>query len=472
MVPEQAVSSHQIVSEPAISTEPLEGTANDLRARPAAGATPRNVAVDAYRGLVMLLMMAEVLRLAHVAKSFPGSWFWSILAYNQTHVEWAGCSLHDLIQPSFSFLVGFSLPYSIASRQRRGASFASMLGHAVWRSFLLIALGIFLRSMQGPQTYFTFEDTLTQIGLGYTFLFLLGFRSPRWQWTTFAVILFGYWLAWAIYPAPGSNFDWSAVGVPAGWQHNFTGFASRWNKNSNLGVAFDQWFLNLFPRTKPFIANDGGYLTLSFIPTLGTMILGLIGGRWTRNAAPHIPMRRYLVSGAIGIVAALLLHFLGICPIVKRIWTPSWTLFSGGACFLFLAAFSWLIEIKSAKGAAARHQSGKELARSSGAASSAQPVGGVVRDAEQWPATVLREFLRQRKWAFPLVVIGMNSLAAYLMAHLFENFIISSFRIHLGLKPFDILGTALEPVLLGGAVLLCYWLMLYWMYRNKVFLKL
>ena len=53
---------------------------------------------------------------------------------------------------------------------------------------------------------------------------------------------------------------------------------ARWNKNANLGVAFDQWFMNLFPRVEPFVANGGGYLTLSFIPTLGTMILGLLAG--------------------------------------------------------------------------------------------------------------------------------------------------------------------------------------------------
>src|SRR5579871_251147 len=66
-------------------------------ARPATAAAPRNVAVDAYRGLVMLLMMGEVLRFSEVAKAFPGNWFWKVLSYNQSHVEWAGCSLHDTI---------------------------------------------------------------------------------------------------------------------------------------------------------------------------------------------------------------------------------------------------------------------------------------------------------------------------------------------------------------------------------------
>src|SRR5690242_6330434 len=239
----------------------------------------RNVAVDAYRGVVMILMMAEVLQLARVARAYPGNWFWAILGYNQTHVEWAGCSLHDLIQPSFSFLVGVALPYSIASRLRKGQTFGYLFAHAIWRSLILIALGIFLRSMHSTQTNFTFEDTLTQIGLGYPFLFLLGFRSARWQWGAFAGILFAYWLAWALYPLPGPGFDYASVSVPANWTHHFSGFAAHWNKGSNLGNAFDQWFLNLFPRKSLFMANDGGYLTLSFIPTLATMILGLVAGR-------------------------------------------------------------------------------------------------------------------------------------------------------------------------------------------------
>ena len=45
---------------------------------------------------------------------------------------------------------------------------------------VLIALGIFLRSVHQPQTYFTFEDTPTQISLGYVFLFLLGFVEESW----------------------------------------------------------------------------------------------------------------------------------------------------------------------------------------------------------------------------------------------------------------------------------------------------
>src|SRR5713101_1954090 len=135
----------------------------------------RNVSIDAYRGFVMLLMMAEVLQLSRVAAAYPTSLFWKIMAFHQTHVEWFGCSLHDTIQPGFSFLVGVALPYSIASRIAKGGAFRSMFFHALWRSLLLIALGVFLRSMHSTQTNYTFEDTLSQIGMGYPILFLLGF---------------------------------------------------------------------------------------------------------------------------------------------------------------------------------------------------------------------------------------------------------------------------------------------------------
>ncbi|MDQ2949865.1 MAG: DUF5009 domain-containing protein, partial [Acidobacteriota bacterium] len=103
---------------------------------PLTAAVGRNVPIDAFRGFVMVLMMAEVLNLARVARAFPGNIFLAVLGFNQTHSEWAGCSLHDLIQPSFSFLVGVALPYSLFSRMRRGATFQKLFIHAIWRSLV------------------------------------------------------------------------------------------------------------------------------------------------------------------------------------------------------------------------------------------------------------------------------------------------------------------------------------------------
>src|SRR5262245_15696862 len=137
----------------------------------------RLTSIDAYRGFVMFLMMAEVWSFHRVAQALPDNPFWRFLAHHQSHVPWIGCSLHDLIQPSFSFLVGVALPFSIANRLARGQSHANMVLHALWRSVVLILLGVFLRSTHSTQTTnWTFEDTLSQIGLGYFVLFLLGLR--------------------------------------------------------------------------------------------------------------------------------------------------------------------------------------------------------------------------------------------------------------------------------------------------------
>ena len=193
-----------------------------------------------------------------------------------------------------------------------------------------------------------------------------------------------------------------------------------------MSWAFDTWFLNLFSREKPFLFNGGGYVTLSFIPTLGTMILGLIAGGVIRSSRSSWEKARWLtIAGVVGLAAGWAFGALGICPVVKRIWTPSWTLFSGGWCFLLLAGFYVVIDL--------------------------------------WG---------RKRWAFPLVVIGMNSIAAYCIAHLFEDFVSGSLATHFGKGIYQVLGHPFEPLVHGGLVLLIFWLILYWMYRRKLFLRI
>lgn len=386
----------------------------------------RLASIDAYRGLVMFLLVAESLHLCKVAGFFPESSFWRFLCHHQSHVEWIGCSLHDLIQPSFSFLVGVAVPFSIASRVTKGQSTGVMIGHAMWRALALVFLGVFLRSLGNSQTRFTFEDTLTQIGLGYPVLFLLGLRSARDQWIALGVLLVGYWAAFALYPLPGPDFDYATVGVAKDWPHLLTGFEAHWNKNTNLAAAFDTWFLNLFSREKPFVFNGGGYLTLSFIPTLGTMIFGLMAGGVLRSKGSSQAKLQWLGTvGVVTLILGLLLSALGVCPLVKRIWTPTWTLFSGGWCLLFLAAFYAIMEV--------------------------------------WNV---------RRWAFPLMVLGMNSIAIYCMNWLVVGFVLENLKRHLGPNIFELFGKPYATLVSGAGVILVFWLVLYWMYRRKLFLKI
>ncbi|HEX3820759.1 MAG TPA: DUF5009 domain-containing protein [Candidatus Sulfotelmatobacter sp.] len=407
--PQEAVQQDAVKSEPAAKPD-----------------TGRVVSLDVLRGTVMVLMLNEATQLPKVAQSFPHSWFWSVIAFNTEHVPWQGCSLHDLIQPAFSFLVGAALPFSIASRKTKGQTFGKMLAHTIWRALLLIFLGIFLRSLHAGQTYWTFEDTLTQIGLGYVFLFLLGFTKVRTQVVVFVLILIGFWAAFVVYPAPGANFDYVRVGVPQNWEHNYTGFLSHFNKNSNLSWAFDVWFLNLFPREHPFVFNEGGWSTLSFIPTLATMILGLLTGKWLKSNRLRVEKLRGLVIAGAGLVLlGLVFQWLGICPIVKRVWTSSYTLYSGGLTILILAGFYALIEWKG------------------------------------W-----------RAWALPLIVVGMNSIAIYVMSWTMEPFVRGALERHLGWLISTVINPVFQPIAYGFGIMLTFWIILFWMYRRKLFLRI
>jgi len=410
----------------------LEPFASPLEPERRAAQTQRLVSLDAYRGFVMLLMASGGLGIAAAARNVPpeSTWkpFWQFLSHQVDHVEWTGCVLWDLIQPSFMFIVGVALPFSLAKRQSQGQSFGRLLAHAAWRSLLLVALGIFLRSTRRDQTYFTFEDVLTQIGLGYTFLFLLAWTRPRSQLLAAVLLLVAYWLAFAMYPLPDAGFDLGSVGVTAKWhaQYGLHGFAAHWDKNTNFAAAFDQWFLNRFPRSRPFVFNGGGYLTLSFIPSLATMTLGLLAGELLKSRRP--PDKKFWIlvaSGFAGLILGMVLDRTGVCPIVKRIWTPAWTIYAAGWTCLLLALFYAILDW-----------------------------GGY------------------RGWAFPMIVVGMNSIAMYVMADSpFQGFVRDSLRIHLGAHVFDWAGT-FTPIVQSAVVLTILWLVCLWMYRRRIFLRI
>ena len=100
--------SSELAPSPSIKEKEVASVLPD--SPPAQGPPRRMGSIDAYRGLVMFLMMAEVLRFCAVARGGAGAAaIWEFLCHHQSHVEWIGCSLHDMIQPSFSFLVGVAL---------------------------------------------------------------------------------------------------------------------------------------------------------------------------------------------------------------------------------------------------------------------------------------------------------------------------------------------------------------------------
>jgi predicted acyltransferase len=191
----------------------------------------------------------------------------------------------------------------------------------------------------------------------------------------------------------------------------------------NAAADFDRWFLNLLPRETPFVAQSGGYQTLNFIPSLATMLGGAVTGDFLMRS-PRTNGRKCAALLIMGVVLLLLGTILDLTamPAVKRIWTPSWAVMSGGWVLMLLSLFYWLVEI-----------------------------AGV------------------RRAVFPLVVVGMNSIAIYLLHSLCSGWIRENLHKHLPEEAF-VLGW--EPVIERAGVLFVLWLVCFWLYRQKAFLKL
>jgi predicted acyltransferase len=373
----------------------------------------RLLSLDTYRGFLMVILASSGLQIPKVAARFPDSAAWRFLGYEFGHPPWRSCSFWDLVQPSFMFMVGVAVPYSVASRRARGDSPNGILAHALWRSLVLVLLGVFLSSSGKAHTEWSFVNVLSQIGLGYTFLVLLEGRGLRVQLAALGAILFGYWLCFVLYPVAGAP-----------------GIAAHFDKGTNFAARVDLSLLNLFP-PHDYRFNDGGYQTLNFVPSTATMLIGVMAGELLRGSRTSEEKLRWLLrAGAIcfaaGVVAdPRILPFVHggwvLCPIVKRIWTPSWAVFCASWTLWILAGFYWLIDLRG----------------------------------------------RQR-WTTPFVAVGMNCTAMYLMWQLWKGWVLRSIESHLGRAPFE--GTY-GPIVASLAWTAVLWAVCFWMYRRKIFLK-
>src|SRR5687767_7971736 len=172
-IPATDIESNRVVIEPGASAESVAASVDRPEGNGTLTPAPlpllkaeRLVSLDAYRGLVMVLMISAGLQISRVVASFDQNPdlrhlktpLWERLAYQTSHAPWVGCSLWDLIQPAFMFMVGAALPFSIASRRARGQSFGRMLFHAVVRAAALVLLGVFLMSGGKPRTNWTFDN--------------------------------------------------------------------------------------------------------------------------------------------------------------------------------------------------------------------------------------------------------------------------------------------------------------------------
>lgn len=349
----------------------------------------RLASLDAFRGFIMLILASSGFGLAVLTK-YP-DWAW--LAGQFEHAAWEGCTFWDLIQPAFTFMVGVAMPLAFTRRLAEGATNAQLFKHVLWRAFLLILLSnIFSNWGTTKPLKFQLINVLCQIAIGYVLCFLITRLPFKQQALTAAAILAGYWALYAIFPSPNGPFS----------------------QYGNVGATVDLKLLGY--------NYSGYYVTLNSIGNAITILFGCWTGMLLQTRRSHAEKLKILAAAAAA-AFALGLALQPINPMVKRLWTVSFTFFSAGWVIAMLIAFYWIIEVKG-----------------------------------------------QKKWAFPLTVVGVNSIFIYSLGQIgLKGWLDRGLTAFTGkFQAFGDLGIIPHQIV----VLAVMWYACYWLYQRRIFLKI
>jgi predicted acyltransferase len=358
----------------------------------------RLISIDALRGFDMLMII------------FADRFFWnlnvasktefsSFLANQFEHPEWLGFHFYDIIMPLFLFVVGVVIPFSLNKRINEVESKTKLYPHLIKRFIILFILGWIVQGnlLQLDITKFqVFSNTLQAIAVGYLFSCIAFIHlSKKRRYILFVVCLLLYMIVLNIHSFPGmGNFQL----LP----------------DKNIAIYIDKHVFGRF-----YDGTQYSWL-LTGLGFTATTLSGLFAGEILLTSLPRKKIAMLLVYvGICGIIIGVTLNIWH--PIIKKIWTSSFVLFSSGICFLLLAFFYWILDVKGYK-----------------------------------------------KWAFPLKVIGINAIAAYVGSHVFDfsqiaKQILYGFEIYMG-EYYN----AFTDV--GGFILL--YIILWYMNKNKTYIKI
>ncbi len=376
--------------------------------------TTRLLSLDALRGFDMFWIISGEGLIHALAKATNRPVFlW--MSAQLHHTEWNGITFYDMIFPLFLFIAGVSMPYSM---QRKVTDCGVVHAAA-------------LPALQKRKLYVSMlRRTLILVFLGVVVNGLFKFNG--YENTRFASVLGRIGLAWFFAGFIYLNFNtrqqivWFAGLLLGYWAAMMlipvpgygTGVLTM---NGSLESYIDRLLL-------PGRLHDGVHDpegVLSTIPAIGTALLGVFTGQFLILQSSGWPM---LKKGIAIFAAGLVLIFIGsfwdlYFPINKRLWSSSFVVYAGGFSLVFLSVFYLVIDVAG-----------------------------------------------YRKWAFPFVVIGSNSILIYLAAEGAVNFSHTAGYIFGGMVQYASLSW--QPVFTAISIILVQLALLYFLYRNKIFLKI
>jgi predicted acyltransferase len=303
------------------------------------------MSVDALRGMDMFFIVGMEEVFEALSGMFPMS---PSLNDRLQHAPWAGFHFYDLIFPLFAFIIGvslvFSLSKSLATVGRSGTS-----RKILKRGLILFILGILTYDgIAGGLHHVRIMGVLQRLALcycaaGLAFIWL----SPRKLVALTVSLLIGYWAMLVFIPVPGFGAGDFAEG------HNLT-----------------NWLDKMYLPLRKWDGDHDPEGLLSTLPAIASSLFGVFAGLLLKNPSvePARKVRLLVVWGCAGVLAGLLWHLQ--FPIIKKIWSSSFVLFTAGLSSLLLAFFYYVIDIK-----------------------------------------------QHRDWCRPFVWIGMNAITIYLIVH-------------------------------------------------------
>lgn len=373
----------------------------------------RLISLDALRGFVMFWIMSGEHIIHALAKAAPIPIFlW--MSSQLHHAEWNGITFYDMIFPVFLFVAGISMPYSFEKKMNlAGVSTPQELPSKEKRKIYLSML----------------RRTIILVVLGFVVNGLL--RFDGFDHTRFASVLGRIGIAWFFAGMIYLNFNFKKqfiwfLGILMGYYA-----AMKWipvpefgagvlTKEGSLEGYIDRLFLP--GRLHSTVYDPEGIF--STLPAISTALLGVFTGTFLK-AKNQFSINAKLILMAL---TAVLLIIAGLIwdidfPINKHLWTSSFVCFVGGFSILFFIFFYLIIDLSGF-----------------------------------------------HKWAFPLILIGSNSILIYIAAEGSVDFKHTADYFFGGMIQY--LPMIWQPVFVALSVTGVQLLLLYFLYKRKWFLKI
>lgn len=368
----------------------------------------RFVALDIFRGATMALM---------VIVNTPGTWAYVYSPLR--HAQWHGCTLTDLVFPFFLFIIGVSMRFSFDKYDI--CKYGPLFNKIIFRTITIFIIGLLLNAFpfirqDWDWSSFRILGVLQRIALAYFFASFIVLRFDVKGIVNISfIILVGYWITLMAY----------------GWYSGQDPYALK----TNLILVVDQFLLGesrLYGGTGIQFDPEG---LLSTIPSVVTVLIGFLVGTMIKTTNDHEDnAQRMAVLGSLLIIIGWLWGF--IFPINKQIWTSSYVLYTGGIAIILLAGLVWLVDIKKIN----------------------------------W-------------WTKPFVILGSNAIFLYALSSIwvkillkitfeFEGKMISGYSYLYKTIFQPLAGNINGSLLFAFFHVLIFLLILTWMFRKKIYIKI